>query len=351
MQEKKIYKRFTVVVVFIIIAIVAYIVFINRSRLVDVITPFIIGALIAYILNPLVGKLQIKKIPRWAAIALVYLGFLILIAISLCYFIPKLYSNISDLILNIPDYTEEYNKKFSSFQAQIDYSALPQQVKDIVISQMQANIIAIRELFLAFLKNSLGAINSVFSLFFNFILALFIAFYILKDLELFKARMRTLIPRRWRGMATSAAGEINVLIAGFIQGQLLIAVIVAALEIVGLSIAGVKYAFILGIIGGIANIIPYFGPFIGVVPAVTIALLDSPLRALFAVLVFVIVQQIDNAVITPRIMSERCGMHPLLIIFVVLLGGSLFGVLGLILAVPATAVIKVIGKKVIERIV
>ena len=345
------YKKVTIAVILGIILLLGYVFYINIDKLQSVIMPFIIGGLIAYILNPLVNKLEKRKLPRWLATALIYLLFLIVIVLCMNYFIPKLYSNISDLISNIPRYTEEYNERFDNFQATINYSSLPSQIKNIVISQIHANVFAIQNVFLAFLKNSIGTINSIFSLIVNFILGLIIGFYILKDTDYFKKQAASLVPRRLRGTANSAVSEINILVTGFIQGQLLIAAIVGTLEIIGLSIAGVKYAFILGLIGGIANIIPYFGPFIGAVPAISIALLDSPTKALFVALVFVIVQQIDNALITPRVMSEKCGMHPLLIIFVVLLGGSLFGIVGLVLAVPITAIIKVIGGKIIERIV
>ncbi len=350
-MQRNIFRSPVFWIVLFLLSAVVYAVYINRDRLENVIIPFIIGALVAYLLNPLVGILQRRGIPRWLAIVIIYLMFILLTAVCLTFFIPVVYSNISELISNIPQYSQQYEAMFNSFQNSISYSTLPVQVKEIVISQIQGSLASIQQLFLSFLRTSLGAINSVFSLLLNIILGMIIGFYILKDLDYFKTKAEILVPRRWRGTAVSTAGEINVLVSSFIQGQLTIAAVIGILEVIGLSIVGVKYAFILGLIGGIANIIPYFGPFIGAVPAVAIAFLDSPLKALLAVIVFVVVQQIDNAVITPRIMSEKVGMHPLLIIFVVLLGGSLFGILGLVLAVPVTAVVKVIGTKVIEKIV
>lgn len=345
------YRKLTVIILAVVLILIAYFIYMKRNQFGVAIMPFIIGGVIAYLLNPLVVKLQQRRLPRWVAIVLIYLLFLIIVGLSLCYFIPVLYSNISELISNIPIYAQEYTQRFNNMQSAISYSPLPQQVKDIVISQIHSNVSAIQGLFLTFLRNSLGAINSVFALFVNFILGMIIAFYLLKDKDYFKEHLTLLVPRRWRGAATSTMGEINLIISNFIQGQLLIASVVAVLEITGLSIIGLKYAFVLGLIGGFANIIPYFGPFIGAVPAIAIALLYSPIKALLVITVFIIVQQIDNAFITPRIMSEKIGLHPLLIIFVVLLGGSLFGIMGLILAVPITAIIKVIGWKVVEKIV
>lgn len=331
--------------------VVIYILYINRVNLKNVVEPFAIGGLIAYILNPLVRSLQKRRLPCWLSILLIYVLFITLLILCIMYFIPIIYSNISDLISNIPRYTEEFNNKFIMIQSAVKNSSIPNQVKDIVMSQVHGSIAGVQALFLAFLKKSLSAINGVFSLVVNFVLGLIVGFYILKDLECFKSKASLLVPRKWRETAITMTGEINIVLSGFIQGQVLISLIIAMLEIIGLSIAGVKYAFVLGLIGGLANIIPYFGPFIGAVPAVFIALLDSYWKALFAAIVFLIVQQIDNALITPKIMGEKVGMHPLTIIFVVLLGGSLFGVPGLILAVPITAIIKVIAKKIIEKLV
>ena len=350
-MKEKIKKVSVLIGATVLIALIIYIVYANRGKLESVIMPFAIGGFIAYILHPLVKILQRRKIPCWLSITLIYIGFIAVLILCIMYFVPIVYSNISDLTSNIPRYTSEYKDKFVKLQALINYSTLPDQVKNIIMSQVHGSIAGLQEFFLSFLKKSLGAINGVFSLTLNFVLGLIVGFYILKDLDYFKSKAPLLVPRKWREAAASIIRESNVVLSKFIQGQLLISLIVAVIEIIGLSIAGVKYAFILGLIGGLANIIPYFGPFIGAVPAILIALLDSYWKALFAALVFLIVQQIDNALITPRIMSERVGMHPLMIIFVVLLGGSFFGALGLILAVPVTAVLKIITKRIIEKLV
>jgi predicted PurR-regulated permease PerM len=350
-MKEKIKKVYFLIGVTVLMALVGYIVYVNRGKLGSTIMPFAIGGFIAYILHPLVKSLQRRKIPCWLAIVLIYIWFIVLLVLCVMYLVPIIYSNISELTSNIPHYTSEYKDKFVRLQALVNYSNLPDQVKGIVMSQVQGSMARLQEFFLSFLRKSLGAINEVFSLAINIVLGLIVGFYILKDIEYFKVKAQLLVPRKWREAVAAIIREVNVVLSKFIQGQLLISLIVAVIEIIGLSIAGVKYAFILGLIGGLANIIPYFGPFIGAVPAILIALLDSYWKAIFAALVFLIVQQIDNALITPRIMSEKVGMHPLVIIFVVLLGGSFFGALGLILAVPVTAVLKIITKRIIEKMV
>jgi len=351
METKNKYIKIGIIVSLLILSALGYFIFANSAKIVTIITPFMIGIIIAYLLNPLIVRLERRKLSRGLAISLIGILFLIIISLVLNMIIPILYSNISDLISNIPNYTNYYNNGVNWLQTQVNYSMLPQQVKDIVASQVKGNINYLQGFFLSILKNSLGAISSIFSFFLNFILGIFIAFYFLKDIDFFKRQVSGLIPRNWRGTVSATAAEINVVISNYIQGQLTVLAIVALLETIGLTIVGVKYSLVLGIIGGLANIIPYFGPFIGAVPAVAIAILDSPTKALFAILVFVIVQQIDNSIISPKIMSQSMGLHPLTIIFVILFFGTFFGLVGMILAVPLTAILKVIGKKILEKIV
>jgi len=351
MGKKNNYIKYGLIALILILAALGYFIFANSSKIITIITPFVIGIIIAYLLNPLIVKLEKRKVSRGLAISLIGILFLIITALFLNMLIPILYSNITDLISNIPKYAIHYNNLVSWIQSQVNYSMLPQQVKDIIASQVKGNINYLQSFLLSMLKNSLGAISSIFSFFLNFMFGIFIAFYFLKDINLFKMQISGLIPRKWRGTVSATTAEINVVISNYIQGQLTVLAIVAVLETIGLTIVGVKYSLVLGIIGGLANIIPYFGPFIGAVPAVAIAILDSPMKALFAVLVFVIVQQIDNSYISPKIMSQSMGLHPLTIIFVILLFGTFFGLVGMIVAVPLTAILKVIGKKILEKIV
>ena len=144
--------------------------------------------------------------------------------------------------------------------------------------------------------------------------------------------------------------DIHRVALKFIQGQIIIAIIIGIIETIGLYIVGMPYAIFLGFIGGISNIIPYFGPYIGAVPAVVIALTISPWKALLVISVFVIVQQLDNIILTPKIIKGKLGLHPIITIMSVLVGGRLFGFFGLVFAVPIVAMIKIIVKKVYRMI-
>jgi len=128
----------------------------------------------------------------------------------------------------------------------------------------------------------------------------------------------------------------------FIRGHLLVASMVGVLTSLGLALVGVKFYLLLGIIAGIADLIPYFGPIIGAIPAVGLALLNSSQQALYVLLVMVVVQQVENNLLSPKILGDSVGLHPVVVIFVLLAGGHLFGILGMLLAVPLTAILRIL---------
>jgi predicted PurR-regulated permease PerM len=189
------------------------------------------------------------------------------------------------------------------------------------------------------------------TIFLDLTLSLIIAYYFIKDSKSFRDGFLSLVPRKWRNGLVNTGREINQILSNFIQGQLLTALIVGILEALGLLLINSKYPFILGLIGGIANIIPYFGPFLGCLPAVALALIESPIKALWTIVIFALVQQIDNAFISPKIIEGKLGLHPLTTILAVLIGGEFFGIIGMLVAVPIFAIIKVILKRSVEAIV
>jgi len=143
--------------------------------------------------------------------------------------------------------------------------------------------------------------------------------------------------------------RVNKVVGRFVRGQLIVSVVVGGLVALGLSLLGVRYALFLGVLAGLFDIIPYFGPVLGAIPALVLAFLRDPLTALWTLLMFVAVQQLEGSVLSPKIVGEQVGLHPLTVIFSVLAGGELLGVTGMLLAVPAAATVKVtagfIGEK------
>jgi predicted PurR-regulated permease PerM len=172
-----------------------------------------------------------------------------------------------------------------------------------------------------------------------------LAFYLLKDLDFFKKlyndTLSVFIKKNDNRKLRNFLSDINSIVSNFIRGQLLDALIVGILCSIGLSIIKLDFAVLIGMTAGISNVIPYFGPIIGSIPAVIVGLLSgSPIKALFAVIVLIVVQQIDSTLISPKVVGDSVGLHPLFVMLSIIIGGAYFGLWGMLIAVPTAAIIK-----------
>jgi predicted PurR-regulated permease PerM len=334
-----------------VILLLIYTVYRTREELGRILSPFLMAVAIAYILNPIVVRMERKGISRGASIILLYSGVFILIISSSVFVVPNLISNTKELMVTLPEIIDKYQTLFNNFVSTIRSSNWSEEIKSVLFKEIQNNATTAQNYITGVLSRSLETLIGAVTLLSDLFLAMIIAYYFIKDKEFFKSGFLSLVPRRWRNGLIGTGREVNLILANFVQGQLLTALIVGTLETIGLIIVGVKYSFVLGIIGGIANIIPYFGPIIGAVPAVALALIQSPVKALWAALVFVIVQQLDNSFISPKIIEGRLGLHPVTTILAVLLGGQFLGILGMLISVPIAAVLRVLVKRSIEAIV
>ena len=192
---------------------------------------------------------------------------------------------------------------------------------------------------MSFLQKTADSLITFFSKIFNFILIPVITFYMLKDLDYFKNQLILLIPKSKRSKLLYLFKDIDNVFGKYIRGQILISIFVGILTTIMLIIIKVRYALVLGIFSGLSNIIPYFGPIIGMIPTLIFALLDSPSKAMYAAGAYLLVQQIESGIIAPKVIGESVGIHPIYIILALLIGGKLFGVTGLIIAAPVAAVI------------
>lgn len=323
----------------------------NRQKLGKIISPFVIALIIAYLLSPMVKKLERMKIPCSACILLIYLVFFLILTTIIIFIIPEIISNTKELMNTLPDITLRYQGMLDNVMRFIQSSGWPQDIKAAISSEIQNTVAVSQNIVMNTLKRSLSTMVSTISAMFDVILSMIIAYYFIKDAEAFKESLLSLIPRKWRNGIINTGRGINVVLSNFIQGQMLTALIVGTMEGAGLWLIKVKYPFVLGAVGGLANIIPYFGPILGAIPAVAVAIIQSPLKVLWTVVVFTVIQQIDNAFISPKIIEGKLGLHPVTTIIAVLAGGEFFGIAGMLAAVPITAIVKVVLKNVIEAIV
>ncbi len=347
MTRKKIILN---VLLILVMALALYFFYSFRIKIGKILTPFLLAVPLTYIVKPLAQRLERKKLPRPVAVIAVYVFFILALVAAAVFFVPELANNTRELLDTLPDIVSRYQKMVDNLIAALKSSKWSPEIKNIIFNEMQSGIESAQNFAAEALKMMLtSAIDSV-KTFIDLTIAMVIAYYFIKDPEHFKELFLSLAPRRIRNILIGLGKEVNQILSGFIQGQLLTALIVGVLESIGLVIAGVKYPLVLGMIGGLANIIPYFGPYIGAIPAAAVALTDSPIRLLWAVIVFAVVQQVDNSYISPKIIESKLGMHPVTTIFAVLVGGEFFGIMGMLLAVPVYAIIRVIVKKTIDAI-
>lgn len=347
-QKKKIF----IYIIGILILSIAIWVFVSfRVKIWRILTPFFMALIIAYLINPLVKRLERKNIKKMNCILLIYVFFSLGAIAATFFIVPGIISNIKELIITIPHITSQYENIFDKFMNSIKSSNWPDDIKNTIFREMQNGAGILQERLTSGLRRGLSIFIETVTMMFDLVLSMIIAYYFIKDAEFFKEAFLSLTPRKWRNGIISAGREINGLLSNFIQGQLLTALIVGTMETIGLIIVKVKYPLVLGLIGGLANIIPYFGPILGAIPAVALALTESPLKAIWAAIVFIIVQQIDNAFISPKIIEGKLGLHPVTTILAVLIGGEMAGIFGMLVAVPIAAVIKVVLKRMVEAIV
>lgn len=347
MRLKRILFYLAAAVIF-IAAVIFYIKF--KVKISRIISPFVITIPLVYIVKPLSDKLAAKKINVCLAIMLVYFFFISAAAATGIFFIPELAANMRELMETLPQLIKDYEGIFNSLLSSIRTSNWSEQVKTAVFREIETGMGTLQTFMVKSLESGLNMIVETVRFIVDLAIALVIAYYVIKDGEKFRDYFLLMLPRRWRSGILDICREISNILAGFIQGQLMIALIIGILETAGLMIIRMKYSLVLGMIGGLANVIPYFGPYIGLLPALAIALTVSPMKAVWTVIIFMGVQQLDNNFISPKMIEGRLGLHPVATIFAVLAGGEFFGILGMLLAVPVLAILRVLVNKAVEGI-
>ena len=347
------FKRKFLIYIVLISALTLSVLFIirNKDKIIDIVIPFFIAIIIAYTLKPLVLKMETKNIPRSLSIILIYIVLTSAIIVTTIFIIPELITNTKEIMDKLPEFTGKYQKLFNSYISNIQSSKWSPEIKSAILNEIQNGSGKLQDFIMRTLSKGLNTTMKAVTIFFDLTMSLIIAYYFIKDSKSFRDGFLSLVPRKWRNGLINTGREINQILSNFIQGQLLTALIVGVLEAIGLLLINSKYPLILGLIGGIAYIIPYFGPFLGCLPAVALALIESPIKALWTIIIFSLIQQIDNAFISPKIIEGKLGLHPLTTIVAVLIGGEFFGIIGMLVSVPIFAIIKVILKRSVEAIV
>ncbi|WP_027399802.1 AI-2E family transporter [Anaerovorax odorimutans] len=337
-------------------------------------SPLIIGLILAYLLNPLVDLIDVKIISKLffklptdpvklekrlktrrfvsiiitflliiTAICLIIYGFAVLIVGQL------VFTSLQSMLDSITSYFLKYEDNITQWAKVLPTSGFEDNIDDIlntIVNWFNNNFST--SAIINFAANLGGSIL-------NIILGMVVSIYLIKDRDFFKRLWRKFLHLVLSQKANSSVCEIlndvNIVLSQFLRGQLLDALIIAFLSSVALSLIGLDFAVFIGCFAGIANVIPYFGPILGMIPAAIIGLLTGGFtQGALAVIVLLVIQQIDGNVIYPKIVGSSIGLHPLFVLIAVTVGGYYFGILGMLLAVPIAAILKVFLMKKIESI-
>lgn len=310
--------------------------------LAPILTPFLAGGLLAYLGNPVVNRLVRWHLPRPLAVVLVFLLFLLLLVVLLFLLLPALQAQIMAFIAKLPSYLDW-----------LQHTALPQ-AQALLGVELQLDVEALRKtlldhwrevgnwvsaFFVYLTRSGLSALGWLV----NLALIPVVTFYLLLDWDKLLARLLPLAPPRHREQAARLARETDAVLGSFLRGQLLVMLALGAVYSVGLTLVGLDLALPIGVLAGLVSFVPYLGFIIGLLSASIAAYLQfhDMLLLLGVAGVFLVGQVLESFWLTPRLVGNRIGLHPVAVIFAVMAGGQLFGFTGVLLALPAAAVLKV----------
>ena len=301
----------------------------------DVVLIVFVALILSSAFDPWVDLLQKYRLPRALAILLIYLVVLAALAGAVYLIIPPIISEVQQLSNDFPQYSERLMSSWSAFQSFSAEHAWVQQLQTSVTT-WQTNTLAGGGVF--------TTVSSFFGGIVSFFMILVITFYMTVDEHNMKRVLRALVPVAHQPYATHLINRMQDKIGRWLRGQLLLSLIIFLVSYAGLTILGVKYALVLALFAGVTELIPYLGPFIGLIPALFIGLTQSPLTALLVLGLYVIIQQLENYVIVPKVMQRAVGLNPIIVIIAMLIGAKVAGIMGIIMAVPvATAASVAIG--------
>lgn len=311
--------------------------------LAPVLTPFVAAALLAYVGDPLADRLQKFKLPRSVAVALVFLITFLVIGLLVILVIPLARGQIGALLEALPRYIVIVEEKILPIlSGYIGVDGTDENVGLAAFIEKYGSIAgAWGTKVLASVGKSGGAlVSALVSLF----LIPILTFYLLRDWDLITVRIKSLIPASRRPTILRLAHETDDVLGAFLRGQLLVMLGLALIYTVGLALIGLKYSLAIGVVAGVVSFVPYLGFIFGVVLAGLTAFSEPNSLVMLAgvVLVFSVGQLIEGSVLTPKLVGDRIGLHPVIVIFAVMAFGQLFGFFGILLALPAAAVLSVL---------
>jgi len=312
--------------------------------LAPVLAPFLAAALLAYLGDPITDKLEARKLSRTLAVSIVFAVMLLFGLLAILILLPLLQEQVASLFRRLPQITSWIQEKLfplitSTLGLQMEAVNL-ESVQD-TLTENWRDVGSIVGLLLGKVTQS-GQI--LLTWFVYFVLVPVVTFYLLRDWDILVDKAHGLLPRRHAATISALVKECDGVLAAFMRGQLLVMFALACIYSIGLSMIGLESALLIGMMAGLVSFVPYLGAIIGIGVAGLVGLMQfhDVFHLLLIGLVFAVGQTIEGMVLSPLLVGDRIGLHPVAVIFAVMAGGQLFGFFGILLALPVAAVIKVL---------
>jgi len=311
--------------------------------LAPILTPFLMAALLAYLGDPLVDRLEAFKLSRTMSVSIVFIALVLMVLIVLLVLLPTIETQLAKLVQKIPNYIDNSMSVLQPYLLQewgVNIADIDKEIKAWLASNVSETG--------GFVQKVLKTVSASGALLIGWATTLFltpvITFYLLRDWDHLIAFIHDLLPRHIEPTVTQLTKEADDVLGAFLRGQLLVMLALGLLYSLGLTLVGVEFAFLIGMLAGLVSFVPYLGLIVGVVMASLAVLLQtqSIVDLLLVFGVFGIAQLIEGVILTPLLVGERIGLHPVAVIFAVLAGGQLFGFFGVLLGLPVAAVVAVI---------
>lgn len=312
-----------------------------------VLSPLFIGFIIAWLFNPLVKKLHQKGLPRIVGSILVYAIFLAFIYIFLRVLIPTLYNQINELVASLPSIIDKFSSFADDLINQISISGLDlSSFRDNLFESVGGFLVNFTNSLPSSLLNILGSLASGIG---TILISLVIGLYMLFDFDAITRHFLKLVPNKNKYEIEVLITDVGKEVRKTISGTLLVALMVFVADTMGFAIAGLNAPLLFGLFCGLTDLIPYIGPYIGGAAAVIVGFSQGTITGIAVLIICVVVQLIENYVLQPIVMSKTTHLHPVTIMIGLLIFAHYFGILGMIIATPCIALLKVIFRFIVKK--
>ncbi len=319
--------------------------------LAPVLTPFLIAALLAYFADPLVDRLEARKVSRTLGVIIVFAGLFMVLLVLLLIGVPLLEQQITTLIEKLPGYIDW-----------IQYTAAPWVQAKLQLGEHALDMVSLKQALTEHWQSAGGIMAGVVASvtnsglailgwLMNLVLIPVVAFYLLRDWDVLVARIRALLPRATEPVVTRLARNCDEVLGAFLRGQLTAMLVLGAIYAFGLWLVGLDLALLIGMVAGLLSFVPYLGFGIGLLAAsiAVVVQYQDIYHLLLVFAVFGVGQVLEGMVLIPLLVGDRIGLHPVVVIFAIMAGGQLFGFFGMLLALPVAAVMMVLLHYIHER--